>query len=48
MEVKAIMHQLVLRFAWSAPPGYETPLSYATGPTPGDGLPIELRRLDRH
>jgi cytochrome P450 len=45
MEVKAIMHQLLLRFAWTVPDGYETPLSYGTGPTPADGLPIELRRL---
>jgi cytochrome P450 len=43
MEVKAIMHQLLLRFAWGVPDGYETPLAYATGPMPGDGLPIDLR-----
>jgi cytochrome P450 len=45
MEVKAIMHQLLLRFRWSVPDGYEVPLSYGTGPTPGDGLPITLERL---
>jgi cytochrome P450 len=48
IEVKAIMHQILLRFAWSVPDGYEIPLSYATGPTPGDGLPLELRHLNRH
>jgi cytochrome P450 len=44
MEVKAIVHQLLLRFDWSVPPRYETPLSYATRPTPADRLPIKLSR----
>jgi cytochrome P450 len=45
MEVKAIMHQLLLRNSWRIPPGYEPVLDYGTGPFPGDGLPIELRPL---
>ncbi len=45
MEVKAIMHQLLLRNAWRIPAGYEPVLDYGTGPYPGDGLPIELRGL---
>lgn len=45
MQVKAIMHQLLLRFRWSVPASYEVPLTYGTGPTPGDGLPVELSRL---
>ena len=45
MEVKAIMHQLLLRNSWSIPIGYEPVIDYGTGPFPGDGLPIELRRL---
>ena len=44
MEVKAIMHQLLLRNSWRIRPGYEPILDYGTGPFPGDGLPIELRR----
>ncbi len=43
MEVKAIMHQLLLRNSWRIPPGYEPVFDYGTGPFPGDGLPIELR-----
>ena len=43
LEVKAIMHQLLLRNRWTVPPGYEPPIDYGTGPQPGDGLPIELR-----
>lgn len=43
MEVKAIMHQLLLRNSWRVPEGYEPVIDYGTGPFPGDGLPIELR-----
>jgi len=42
MEVKAIMHQLVLRHSWTVPDGYEPPIGYGTGPMPLDGLPITL------
>jgi cytochrome P450 len=45
MEIKAIMHQLLLRYRWSTPAGYEPPLHYGTGPTPSDGLPIRLEPL---
>ncbi len=45
MEVKAILHQLLLRNAWTVPAGYEPTFDYGTGPFPGDGLPIELRAL---
>ena len=45
MEVKAIMHQLLLRNSWRVPPDYEPVIDYGTGPFPGDGLPIELLAL---
>jgi cytochrome P450 len=45
MEVKAIMHQLVLRNSWSVPADYEPVVDYGTGPFPGDGLPIQLRAI---
>jgi cytochrome P450 len=45
MEVKAIMHQLLLRNSWRVPPDYEPVFDYGTGPFPGDGLPIELTPL---
>ncbi|WP_206050727.1 cytochrome P450 [Nocardioides speluncae] len=45
MTVKAVMHQLLLRFRWSVPDGYDVPLTWGTGPTPADGLPIRLERL---
>jgi cytochrome P450 len=45
MEVKAILHQLLMRNSWRVPAGYEPVLDYGTGPFPGDGLPIELHPL---
>ncbi len=45
MEVKAIMHQLLLRFSWTVPEDYEVAIEYGTGPMPGDGLPIHLEPL---
>ncbi|GAA2436395.1 cytochrome P450 [Mycolicibacterium llatzerense] len=43
MEVIALMHQLLLKYEWTVPAGYEMPLDFATGPFPADGLPIRLR-----
>jgi cytochrome P450 len=45
MEVKSILHQMLLRFSWTIPAGYEPPIVIATGPVPGDGLPIDLHPL---
>jgi cytochrome P450 len=45
MEVKSILHQLLLRYEWQIPTGYQPVIDYSTGPFPGDGLPIELRAL---
>lgn len=43
MTVKSIMHRMLLQFEWSVPEDYEVPLAWGTGPTPEDGLPINLR-----
>ncbi|MDF2826194.1 MAG: cytochrome [Mycobacterium sp.] len=45
MTVKSVMHQLLRRFVWSTPAGYEVPLTWGTGPTPADRLPIHLERV---
>jgi cytochrome P450 len=47
MEVKAIVHQLLLRYRWSVADPGEPPLRYGTGPTPSNGLPIHLQLLSR-
>uniref|UniRef100_UPI003D915E46 cytochrome P450 n=1 Tax=Gordonia sp. B7-2 TaxID=3420932 RepID=UPI003D915E46 len=44
MEVKSIMHQMLQRFEWTVPADYRLELTYGTGPTPADGLPIDIRR----
>ncbi|MFI6315425.1 cytochrome P450 [Nocardia fusca] len=44
MEVKAILHQMLLRFSWTIPAGYQPRMGYLTGPYPTDGLPIDLTR----
>jgi len=47
MEVKAILHRLLLGFEWSVPVGYVMPQDYTSLPVPKDKLPITLRRLPR-
>ena len=42
MEVKAMLHQMLLRSSWSVPDDYEPVVDYGTGPFPADGLPITL------
>lgn len=44
MSVKAIMVQLLRQFDWQLRSGYRPRLTWGTGPTPADGLPITLRR----
>lgn len=44
MTVKTIMHWLLRHFDWTVDPAYTVPLTWGTGPTPADNLPINLRR----
>jgi cytochrome P450 len=45
MEIKAVMHQLLQRFRWQVPPGYEMPVDRTSLPRPADGLPLQLQRM---
>lgn len=45
MEVKAILHHLLLHFRWSVKPGYTMPIDYTSLPIPKDGLPVQLERI---
>ncbi|MZR61827.1 cytochrome P450 [Alcanivorax sp. DP30] len=45
MQVKAILHQVLLNYRWSVPADYEMPLDLTSLPVPGDGLPVNLERL---
>jgi len=46
MEVKAILHQLLLRFRFTVPDGYVMPQDFTSLPIPKDRLPIHLERLN--
>ena len=45
MQIKAILHQLVLHYRWSVEPGYEMRVDTTTLPVPADGLPVKLERV---
>ncbi|HAG93876.1 MAG: cytochrome P450 [Pseudomonadales bacterium] len=42
VQVKAILHQILLRFKWSVEPGYQMPIDMTSLPVPGDKLPVKL------
>ncbi len=44
-EVKAVLHQILLRFDWEVDPAYRAPLDFTALPFPSDGQPIDLRPL---
>jgi cytochrome P450 len=45
LQVKAIMHQLLLRYSWSIAPGYEMPYQLVPIAKPKDGLRVTLQRI---
>lgn len=40
--VRAVMHQLLRRYRWTVPDGYEMPVQQAPISKPRDGLPVQL------
>ncbi|MGH3664198.1 MAG: cytochrome P450, partial [Micromonosporaceae bacterium] len=42
VQVKAVMHQMLTRYEWSAPPGYRVRWDHTSLPRPKDGLPVRL------
>ena len=42
IEIKSVLHQLLLRFDWAVPAEYRTPLDYTALPYPKDGQPVDL------
>lgn len=45
LQVKSIMHQVLQRYRWEIPVGYEMPYQLVPIAKPRDGLPIQLFRL---
>jgi cytochrome P450 len=46
LQVKAIMHQLLLQYRWSIAPGYIMPYQLVPIAKPKDGLQVTLQRLN--
>jgi cytochrome P450 len=45
LQIKAIMHQLLLRYRWSTAPGYIMPYQLVPIAKPSDGLRVTLQRI---
>ena len=45
VQIKATLHQVLRRYAWDVPSGYEMPLDTTALPIPADGLPVRLRAI---
>jgi cytochrome P450 len=45
LQIKTVVHQLVRRYAWRFPAGYEMPVQQAPISKPRDGLPVVWERL---
>jgi cytochrome P450 len=45
LQVKAVMHQLLLTYRWSVPDNYAMPYQWVPIAKPRDGLPVRLERV---
>jgi cytochrome P450 len=45
MQIKAVLFQLVQRYRWSVPEGYQMPVQQAPISKPMDGLPLRIERI---
>jgi cytochrome P450 len=45
MEIKAILHRLLLRYRWSVPEGYTMKQDFTSLPIPRDRLPLQIASL---
>jgi len=45
LQINAVVHQLVRRYAWRFPAGYEMPVQQAPISKPRDGLPVVWEAL---
>lgn len=46
LQVKAILHQVLLNYRWSVDKDYVMPIDMTSLPVPGDKLPVKLERID--
>jgi cytochrome P450 len=45
LQVKAVMHQILLNYEWTVPEGYEVPYQLMPIAKPKDGLPVSLKKI---
>jgi cytochrome P450 len=45
IQIRSVMHQMLLRWRWSVPESYRMPVQQAPISKPADGLPITLERI---
>jgi cytochrome P450 len=45
LQIKAVLYQLVRRYRWTLPAGYQMPLQQAPISKPRDGLPVQLEPI---
>lgn len=45
MQVKAILHQVLLKYRWQVDSDYTMPMDYTSLPVPADKLPVQLQHL---
>jgi cytochrome P450 len=46
LQVKAILHQVLLNYRWSVDKNYQMPIDMTSLPVPADKLPVKLERID--
>ena len=46
LQVKAILHQVLLNYRWSVKKGYKMPIDMTSLPVPADKLPVKMERID--
>ena len=47
MQIKLVMFEMLLRYRWTVPDGYQMPVQQSPISKPRDGLPIYLEALPR-
>ena len=45
LQVKAVLHQVLLKYRWSVDQGYKMPIDTTSLPVPADRLPVNMRRV---
>lgn len=46
LQVKAVLHQVLLNYRWSVPRNYKMPIDLTSLPVPADKLPVKLEWID--